>query len=665
MSNIKDWISKQSDVEEKTPSLLDSVLRRDLFSYVLYRLRFLSIRVAVEIFTTLIEFIFFFYLFKRTDIQLILTFKIITLVAEAWIWGALELPRARIRNLMNDSRRVRVRLEIRDWLFLSGIVSAGLFLISIGYLLYTGVGTSSSSFTYVELYVFASILKIAFDVVARTFHSCVYAVVRIYRPLSIIVILQMVLFASSLLAWKYFGLWALPAIQLIASILLPALTIYYTWKQYLRLKLPEEKLHTRPHIPWLHLKEYGFAFITSLTNVMLKFETLLVLIILRSGSHNTPLALFLFLISPVLKGSFEWARLFYFDYKKMEIGIFANLRDQFNRYLNNTALCLAVVCWGLAVIAGVFIFQLMSSFFIASMLLLFIFRSLLGSYQVRAFSNSKYIELLISEAVFASAVAVIFSYSRSMSISEVILLTASAEVVSLVPILIMEFKAIRIWQEHQVYSYAEWISLASRYNGKCRIGLIKLDLSDDSDQMVQSSTLLKKAMGTHGLVTCFDNKTILFLEKENRRPIDKTSILILYSGTAKNITFGEFEDTGKLALDKFKMVFSTRTYTNKDLQEYFKKFFPNDSYYIDMDNVGEDIAKNFAWYERQTIIREAMRYSRGMTRGSYKFKYCVNTFYPKGELKYIFLIPDSYPNRKIREWETILTAANYQNSLTV
>jgi hypothetical protein len=366
----------------------------------------------------------------------------------------------------------------------------------------------------------------------------------------------------------------------------------------------------------------------------------------------------------VLKGSFEWARLFYFDYKKMEIGLFSNLRRQFNKYLDNTALCLAVVCWLLAVIAGILIFKLMSFFFIAFLLLLFIFRSLLGSYQVRAFSNSKYIGLFISEAIFVSAVAVLFSHSHQMSVSEIILLTASAEALSLVPVLVMESKAIRIWQEHQVYSYTEWISLVSGYKGRCRIGLIKLDLAGDSDQMVQSSALLKKTVGPNGLVACFDNRTILFLEKDRSKPIDKTAILVLYSGITKEVLFGEFEDTGRSALDKLKMVFSTKIYTKGNLQEYFQKLFPKDSSCIDMDNVAKNIAKDFAWYERQTIIREAIRYSSGMTRGSFKFKYFVSTFYPKGELKYIFLVPHNYSGYKIQEWETILTAANYQNSLT-
>ncbi len=665
MNKLDQWLSKQALLEEKTPSLIDAILRNDLRSYVAYRLKFLSVRVLVEILTTFVEFIFFFYLLKRSDVQIILVAKILTVVAEAWIWGVLELPRTKIRNLMNDGRRVKVRLEIRDWLLFSGVISAVLLVISFAYLAYASMG--SSTLTYVEFYIFASILKIALDVFVKTFHSCVYAVTRIFRPLFIVILLQLILFSGSLLTWNYLGFWALPITQFLVSVVLSALTIYYTKRQYDRLKLPVEKLLTPPKLPKLSVKEHGFALLTGTTNTLMKFETLLVLVILRSGQNNTGLinlALFFFLISPMLKGSFDWARLFYFDYKRIEVGSFSNLRARFNRYLNGTSVAVAVVCWFLATMTGIFVFKLNQVSFIFVMLLVFVFRSLLGSYQVRAFSNSMYLKLLVSEFVFISGLGALLFFNSSLSIMMIIAFTVAAEAISLIPLFIMELKPIRIWQERQVYSYAEWLSVVSNYHHRCRVALVEFNVEDDNNQIQQNAASLKRDLGPNGVVTCLDNKTILFLERPRVNAIEKKNILIMFSGTTRRIwLIDQYKENGKSALAELHLALSSKAFTPEVLLDDFRKLFPRNSYCVDLNDVNNEITQKFAFYERQTIIREAVRYSKGMTKGSYKFRYLVSAFYPKGELKYIFLIPRSKEDHRIQKWLALLNVANYQNSL--
>jgi hypothetical protein len=664
MNAIDKWLLKQADRENKIPSLIDALLSNRVSPYVIYRLKFLSTRIFVELLITIIEFTFFFSLLKREHVQVLLMAKIATVLFSAFLWGALELPRTRLRSLMDSGRRILVQIEIRNWLFLASIISAILLSISLIYLIISS--TQGDGLNYVEFYMFASLLKISLDVFVRTFHSCIYAMSRIFRPLFIIVLFQLTLFSCSLVLWYFIGPWALPMTQFLVSFLLSGIMIYYTNLQYKRLKLPSEKITSKIKLPRINIKEFIFFLTTGFSNLFLQLEAVLVLVFLRSGQFNVQLinyALFFFLISPLLKGAFDWARLFYFDYKRLEIGIFSNFRAQLNRFLNVVSVISAIVFWFFAVIVSLIFFKSLSLNLALVLLFAFITRSILGSYQIRAFSNSRYLELLLSEIIFIISISFVFFLKTNSSITDLIINISLIEILSLIPIIIISFMPFRIWQEKYIYPYTEWLNIVKKFKSPCRIGIIKFNINEENNLIQQKAFLIKKRLGKSGIVSFLDHKSIIFLERKNLKIITKGALFILFSGTIKKIHLSEMHLNGYKALLSLQSKISQKEYSEEDLVHEFKRLFPDgDIIHIGKNN-DTSVTRHMRTSDRRAIFSEAIRFSKKLLKGSNKLRYDVSSYSPKGELKLVFLSKKRVDIKKWIKWLDILDNINYKNSL--
>src|SRR5581483_6702863 len=80
----------------------------------------------------------------------------------------------------------------------------------------------------VEAFVAAALLRVALDLPTRCYHSGVYAVRRVYKPLWATLLPDIAGFVLILALWWAIGIWALVVSSLTLSVLEAALTVGFT-----------------------------------------------------------------------------------------------------------------------------------------------------------------------------------------------------------------------------------------------------------------------------------------------------------------------------------------------------------------------------------------------------------------------------------------------------
>lgn len=662
-SPIDKWLHKQATREENVPKLIDVLLKNRVLPYIIYRLKYFSVRVASDLLVTIVEFSFFFYLLDRSYLKAVVSIKILTLLSRSWIWGALELPRSRIRDLYWEGRRKKVAIEIRSWISLSIIFSITALGMSAAYLI--GQFFSPQGITYIALYIFSCFVAIGLDLFVRTYHSCVYAIRRIYRPMLFMIVPNMVYFLITIILWKIIGLWTFGITGIITSLISCSITFYFAKQAMKSLKLPQDKVKGSNKLPLIKLKDSLYSLMNAFSFAFIKVEYLVILFLIRSGSENSQFinfSLLFFLISPFFSASSDWTRLFYFDYKRLEVGLFSNFRSQINSYLNKTSFVLGLLFWTLSAFGAYFILKIHDLGSFTLLLLLFLFASILSNYQMRAFSNSEYVKLLISEVVFIIC-AGFFIYTKFMGLSPLLYLSIS-QACGLIFLLLLDIKAIRIWTEKRVYSFTEWLSLVSKVQVNCRIGLIEFNGIEGQKRLIQKNAiLLKRILRRTGVVSCLNDKTLTWMEKANSRPLKKEDLVILFSGTIGKIIISSFKESGKEALQGINLDLSPSKKDEDELLNKFNYYFPMGEI-ISIGKNNDSGFGNLKAYERKIILKMAIRFSNGIINDLSKFRYHVSTFSPKGELRYIFLINRKTNIYKINDWLNLLKSVNYSHSLS-
>jgi hypothetical protein len=191
-------------------------------------------------------------------------FKIVLHTLGRFWWGALEPMREAVRDRQD---------VVGSWLMLAGIVSTVLAVIG----------------AFTDFYFL--FLSLAVQIMVRTFHSGVFAIQRVRRPLWSLCLLIIPSFFLPILGW--------PLTTLMGSLFGGAITVYYTYKQY----------QTLPSFTFTIPDLKGF-WKNGLVYASVGLNTLLI-----SSLFQKEMLPFAFAY-PLFRLAFDWTQLFYFDYIK-------------------------------------------------------------------------------------------------------------------------------------------------------------------------------------------------------------------------------------------------------------------------------------------------------------------------------------------------------------
>jgi hypothetical protein len=396
VDELTSWLSRQSARDQRVVYLEDALLSDRFLAYAFYRLRFFFIRYGAASAVHAVSFVLLYHILPLGQFYTIILVQAAAHMVSAFWWGCLELMRGEIRRLYRSGTVYRIPEEVGRWLSLSLQLSLLMTAATAGWIVWR-VAFSASSFSAADLFVACIGLRVAADLGSRCYHSGVYAVRRIYRPVRAMLAVQLAGFATTLAAWPFLHAWSLSIGAMVATVITTGLMIRYTRRAYHFMGFaPSEHLDLRHvRVPLQRLRTEGVA--AGLSNVVMSLDSLLVIGLFDRGSRGpTSLFVLFFLVAPTVRAGARWAQLFYFDLKKLEVRLFNNLRERLDRYILRLAVVMGLVLWALAcTISGLAyhrginpLFWVIIPFFVA--------RSLLAVVQVQAFAQGAYVRLLLS-----------------------------------------------------------------------------------------------------------------------------------------------------------------------------------------------------------------------------------------------------------------------------
>lgn len=407
MRELVAWIDRQARREASVVRLEDALLANRFAHYFFYRLRFLVARSAISTVIHAAKVVLLLGAFPRSEFLLVVILQGSVALATDFWWGALEQMRTEIRTLQRRQARHVIPREIGRWLTLSTRLAVGVGSVAVIYAVSRALGGSLGA---VDALAAALLIGASLNIVARTYHSGAYALRRVYRPLPSLLALDFVSVGVLLALWPFIGIWAFPIAELLSILVVVSIEIAYTSRTYRTLAMPTlvPLLQMRMPIPRLRSLRGGMG--PGFSYALVGLEALVVIAGIASATTaaGASLVVLLAALAPVTRASFEWARLLYFDLKRMDVPLLVELRRRFDRAVTRLAFVIGITTGLLASAVAVFVVDPLTALLIVALLLLFTVRSLLAAAQMQAFTRSAYMRLAVAGLVGVTGVAASF-----------------------------------------------------------------------------------------------------------------------------------------------------------------------------------------------------------------------------------------------------------------
>jgi hypothetical protein len=407
MRELNSWLERQARRERSVVRLEDALLANRFARYFFYRLRFLFARTAISTVIHAAKIVLILGAFPRSEFLTIVVVQGSAALAGDFWWGALEQMRAEIRLLQRRASRHIIPREIGRWLTLSTRLALVVAFVAV---LYGAERLLIGRLNAVDALVVALLIGAALDLVARTYHSGAYALRRVYRPLPSLLALDVVSVGVLVGLWPFIGIWAFPAAELLSVVVVAGISIHYTSRTYQTLALPSLVPLLRLRIPGPHLRALRSAVAPGMSYALVGLEALVVVagVATTRTAAGADLVVLLAAIAPVSRASFEWARLLYFDLKRLELPLLVDIRRRFDRAVTVVAVLMGGAGAAAAASVAVVLLPDVTIGLVVGLGALFVVRSLLAAFQMQAFTRTAYARLSVAGAVGVALVVITF-----------------------------------------------------------------------------------------------------------------------------------------------------------------------------------------------------------------------------------------------------------------
>ena len=415
MRRIDQWFERAAKSEDRLVSFFQCAVTGSMGRYFRYRLRNIIILDTLMFVVRAAEFLLVYRVFGHIDAFIVLSLRVGSLLVEGAWWGLLEVMRERLRDLTEEGRSQERDRIVGDWLVLSVLVATAILVTAT--VLIVGNVWSSGVGVIVGIYGFFIILETVAKLPARTIHSGMYATRRIFRP-------SWSIFAplAIQIAILAIGYALVPAAALILSILVSSvaatlLGLRYTLRVYeLSGRSLGSALKLDGFSTFLKTMPAGRAALSLVAGLCLQLDAIFALVLLGFVSGNARAIdftaadpawhiinsfAFFYLLLPAFTGSYDWARVFYFDLVRLRrIKEYRELRFSFFKRILLTAPLIATWFWLLGFSLGLLRMDDFSWTLLLAMLPLFLLRSLIGVYQFRMFADGCLFSVVGSVGLF-------------------------------------------------------------------------------------------------------------------------------------------------------------------------------------------------------------------------------------------------------------------------
>jgi hypothetical protein len=317
-SPLAEWLREQRDEDMRGIYVETAALAGNMTAYLRGRLRYGLLNNALAVSIYLLEFIALRRTYVSRHLMTAFAVHVACVLSVALWWGALDHMRVEIR----EQRMLRgwraLSLAIERWMSAAVFLGAGVALLSV--IALGVVAWRAPRWTPVALYASACGIRLAISLVIRTYHSCVYALSRVRRPVWSMRVADavglVVLLASTSVHTHASVQAARVVVATLASALVSAFFVRRAWR---RLDLPAPRLaFVRPlrAILGSARSSLGGFVVASLGGAILQGAHVLALftmvLFLAAGGFYQRSTL-LYVVSPFLAAAASWPLVLYFD----------------------------------------------------------------------------------------------------------------------------------------------------------------------------------------------------------------------------------------------------------------------------------------------------------------------------------------------------------------
>ncbi|MBW2421811.1 MAG: hypothetical protein JRH19_24955 [Deltaproteobacteria bacterium] len=704
MKELGEWFEKQNRRQERAVFLEDALLSDRYWAYGWYRMRFFLLRYVGDAVLHAIAVLLLYNLFpERAFVELVVVQATAGLLGSFW-WGALEVMRGRIRELLRMGRPHLVPDEVGAWLTLTFGLAA-LTLGLTGAWLVWHVGIAGRAFGASQLYVLVVAFGLVTTLVVRALHSGVYAIRRVYRPLVAIVAMQLATFGTLPLLWPFLGIWSFPLAMLLSTLIAASITLHYTLRVYTFFGMRPLSLvsfrHPRlpRHLPWREFASAGLSF------GLVKLDSFLVLALIgsRSASGTDPqLFALLFAMGPTIQAGFDWAQLFYFDFKRLEIRPFANLRRRYEGFLYRMAWVLGTLFWLGGSLSALAVYGTGLTAMALLLLPFFLSRSLVAFVQVRAFSAGQYRELLASGLLCLGGVMIL----------RLVEMTDAQRLVGLSVLMLAVYAFLSLVQQWkrrdpgraEALSFTDWLARASAVEGPTRVRTLRFEFpapprkgggpvklrAKEQEQLEESLRFrqlkvargIARSLGRGAAVTVLDASGVAWIERgEQRSALTKEVLVGLGAGFVREILETSIERNGRAAVASaarqglLGRELASAPVTSGDddatgegcaveaLKGAFAELFPEGACF-EPTQPASTFFRSLSSKERRSILFDALRFSRDLRPSNLRSGFDVTALCEAGDLRLLFVLPRRTSVGRLSNWRRRVMEANLATALS-
>jgi hypothetical protein len=678
---LERWLTRQAARERRGVVLEEGLLGDRLWRYSVYRLRYFFLSYLNESALHAVSVLFLFRHLAWGNFRLVIVATTATAFVASFWWGALEALRGRVRDLHRSGKPHRIAGAIGGWLTLA-LVLAGIVLLAA--VAWTAWRAADGTFGVADAFVLALLVRLALDLPTRAYHSGVYAIRRVYKPLAATLAPEFVGLAAILALWPVVGVWSVVAGSALTTALVTGLTLLYTRRVYHFLGfVPSQTLGVEAMRD--SVRGAGREFATAGTShAVMALDALAVLALLLGARTDSRALVVLFLAMPTIRAGAEWARLLYFDLKRLELRLFTNLRRRFERHTLELAWLLALVFW--AVAAGIATGYYGSDVGGLALALLgfFVARSLLARAQIQAFAERAYAAVLGTGAVCLAGFAAVGLAADGESVRlGAVALVAAACAAALTR---LSRSARAQGEPGTALLTLEWLRRLGHVRTPVRIGSARVASGGGPERLdartreernrwrlAQLAERTARRLGRTGAAAWIGPDRLVWFEPTGARPRVTTEWLQRASGGLLTEVVVRDCPTGEealLAAGRAELVGYASPHLLTAIfpvdvdaaRRTFQEAVPRGIVYAPEEPVPSGLAALPA-RELRAILLDAVVFARDLRAGRRRSRFDVTALCSGGELRLIFVADRGSPRRARGRWRHLVTALNVRGAI--
>jgi hypothetical protein len=679
---LRRWLRQQAAREQRIVLLEEALLGDRLWRYSFYRLRYFFVSYLISSASHAVTVLLLFRALKWESFLLVVVVHAATALAGSFWWGALEAMRAHVRELHRSGKPHRIAEAIAGWLVLAGLLSAAVLAVGLGWIVWRAI--AQGSLGAADAYVATLFLRLGLELSTRAYHSGIYALRRVYKPLPATVAPEFVSLTVTLALWPLVGGWAVPIASVLATVTVTTLSLHYTRRVYRFLGFAP-LAHASRRVLRRSLRGAGReALAGGAAHAVMALDSLAVLALLYGAGEDSESLVVLFLSGPTIRAGSDWARLLYFDLKRLELRVFTNLRRRFERHTFQLSWALGLVFAACAAaIATAFYGRGLGSLY-AGLLAFFLARSHLARAQIQAFADGAYAALFATGVLCVAGLAAVgpLAGTETERMAGIALVTA----VSAVALSRVRGSARARGEPGAALLPLEWLARLGQIPSEVRVGSARvtsaggperLDTRTREDRnrwrLTQLSERAARRLGTAGCATWIGPDRLVWFERPSDAPRLATGWLTSAAGglvgDARRHDCREGEhalfvagSAGMLGHASAHLHTAIFPVDVGEARRTFEELVPGGIVYAPDEEVPPALAA-LSGRELRAILLDGAAFARDLRVARRRSSFDVTALCAGGELKYIF-VADLHAGRKPRgRWRHLVLDLNVRAAI--